>query len=350
MKKNIIVLDHLIFYLQKTGGISSYWYELFKRLNNSENIILHNIVPTRLNKSNIYVNSVIESSSNIFIENLQPYLASFLKCKFNIDSSFIFHSSYNRISSSKYAINIITIHDLIPELFFKGWRKWLHQFRRLYFLKKANGIVCVSENTKNDLTRIYPFCKNIPIEVIYNGVSEDFFTIPKNEKKNQILFVGRRPLYKNFNFAVEVIKKIQKFEFVIVGEELNDKEKKLLEGVDYKLYSNITNEQLNILYNESFCLLYPSSYEGFGIPIVEALRCSCPVVALNKSAMSEITNKDSSILIEELNVEMFVESINSLNDISYRNKLIQNGLNKSLEYNWDFSSIKLSEFYNKLLN
>lgn len=347
MKK--LVFDNIIFYLQSVGGISTYWFELTKRILLNNNFEIHNVIPNINEQENIYYKKINSIWKNKITENLPPKIASLLYCKLKFDSKFIFHSSYNRISNTKNAVNVITVHDLIPELFFKGWRRKFQIYRRLYFLKKAAAIVCVSENTKKDLLIMYPFCHTLPIEVIYNGIAEDFYQINELKKTNKILFVGRRPLYKNFKFATEVLKKLPKYSLCIIGNQLNKNELLLLEGIKYELYTNISNIKLNELYNESHCLLYPSSYEGFGIPVVEAMKSGCPVIGLNKGAVAEIASNDSAILLDELNIDSFIIAIESLKTESTRFKQIQNGLENSKKYNWDISSEKLANFYLTLI-
>ena len=95
-------------------------------------------------------------------------------CK-NVNESFIFHSSYFRISSNPNAINITTVHDFTYEYFYHGLHKWIHCWQKYYAIRKSKYVVCISENTKKDLLNFLPDVDEKKIHVIYNGVSDDYY-------------------------------------------------------------------------------------------------------------------------------------------------------------------------------
>ena len=147
---NNIVYDNIVFNLQKFGGISTYWFELSKRLLVDEGFDScfltapsDNILAKSLNftdKAQL-LNEV--SWPKLLRRFINPTLS-------DINHPFIFHSSYNRISTSKNAKNVTTVHDLIHHKYYSGLRKWVHNWQKGNALLNSSRIITVSENTKND--------------------------------------------------------------------------------------------------------------------------------------------------------------------------------------------------------
>ena len=121
--------------------------------------------------------------------------------------------------------------------------------------------------------------------------------------------------------------------------------KKALERV--KFISSANNNELNFLFNASIALIYPSSYEGFGIPVVEAMRAGCPVIGLNNAIIREVAEK-SALLLDNLNIGDFNNQKLKLNNLDYRKKIIEIGLLESQKYSWEKCSRETHEFYKDL--
>ena len=299
-----ILFDNIIYSLQHVGGISSQWAMLQNGLllNNEENLLFFERDDA---VNNLYRKSIDVPSGKIVMSTCKyPLIIDRYR---NVDvrevRPQVFHSSYYRCAKGKDVKSVVTVHDFTYERYMVGLQKKVHCRQKYNAINKADVVVCVSENTRKDLLRYLPEIKEDKIRVVYNGVSEDFHEINGVLRGDRLLYVGSRAKYKNFDFVVEVLSETS-YHLDICGAPLSNHEQKYLSrklgSNRYKVYSNLNNQGLNELYNKARCLIYPSSYEGFGLPIIEAQKSGCPVIAFNKSSIPEVIGK-TSLLINELN-------------------------------------------------
>jgi mannosyltransferase len=287
-----IYFDNIIFSLQKSGGISVYWYEILSRIVNQTEIN-YLFIEEEGKETNIFRNKLkIDSKYSIHSNfKMNSFLNRYRNLDFNIaNEKFIFHSSYYRnLSKSIRKKNnvkvVVTVHDFTYERFSRELKKWVHSWQKKKAIQSADLVICISENTKNDLLHFYPQFSKKDIRVIYNGVSEQYTFNPELKKDNHetpfFLYVGSRTDYKNFDFVVRSVSRLDDYVLKIVGASLSKNEVRMLESNlfgRWEIIENVDNVELNVLYNQAFALLYPSSYEGFGIPIVEAMKAGCPFI------------------------------------------------------------------------
>lgn len=350
-----IILDNIIFCLQKAGGISVYWYELLRRLvKTNENVYF---IGNRANNNIFYEKLSFEMKNAARDHPLPVIISRYLPIMSYLTPQAIFHSSYYRIARQKNVVNVVTVHDFTYEYFRQGIRKNLHSWQKKIAIKNADGIICISENTKNDLIKFHPTVDRSKIAVIYNGISEEFFfdkcltsLVELDNGKRIILFIGDRMPYKNFKIAVQVVSTLKDYQLVLVsGDKLASEEKAYLNlnlGDRFYHYQSLETSKLNKLYNIAFCLLYPSSYEGFGIPVGEAMQAGCPVVTTKRSSIPEVCG-EAGIMVDNIEVDDFIRAIQKIEDDTYRKKLIEKGFEQAKEFSWDKCVNQTLAFYRR---
>ena len=342
-----ILLDNIIFSIQKTGGISVYWSELLMRMLSDVEFDfqcyeMNNAVSNFFRaKLEIDPEKIIRENKLIGQLNRIFYVVRSTK------EPYIFHSSYYRpLVTTKNACIVTTIHDFTPEIIESGWKKRAVAIQKYNSIKNADLIICVSKNTKKDLLKLYPEFSKKRIEVVYNGVNEAFMPLKKNDfsVKNKFqevnlpycIYVGKREGYKNFKFAVEYLATRKDLFLVIVGGgELSKDDFDLLNSKlsnRYAIRLFLSVEELSLLYNFAEFLFYPSDYEGFGIPVLEAQKCGCPIIAQRTSSIDELI-QDKNLLFPTLNFE----SIDVVRSYIAHNKekIVYEGIENAKQFTWD---------------
>ena len=305
-----VIFDNIIFSLQRFGGISVVWNELLQRAQADKELNL-----TELDYRN---------------ERLYRRLERYRIPDYMAEKPSVFHSSYFRVLPQAGVHNVTTVHDLTYHFYRKGLPKAVHLWEEARALKHSEAIICISENTKRDLLTFYPWVKEETIHVIYNGVSDDFYPIKNIEKKGYLLFIGNSSVsYKRYDIAQEVAKRT---------------------GLELVTARNVTSEELNKLYNEALCLLYPSDYEGFGLPILEAQKAGCPVIAQNYSSVPEVIGK-GGLIVEHSSTEKIVQQmVEKVNEVQSRpmQGIIAAGIENAKRFSWDNTYEQTKNVYRQL--
>lgn len=349
-------------FIQKVGGVSRYFYEIIKRISESHQIQVFTKYNTNLYLSTISIpHTFFLDKKNIkgrnrlrkLIENI--YLYYNLK---SVDIDLLHHTGEdpNVFKWTQKPI-VITIHDCIPEMFYTANKSRLDKRKKI--IHKANAIICVSQNTKNDLLKFYPDLDRDKVFVVYHGAATG---IGEKEYLNQmdfpyLLYVGSRyNEYKNFIFMLEAIYSIlidYNIKLICTGEPFNETEKQKIE--EYNLQNYVINvgfvseKQLSNLYHFAECFIYPSKYEGFGIPILEAFVHKCPVCLSNTSCFPEIAGEAACYF--DPNSKNSIQScvINLLRNSQLKKILKNKGEERVKLFSWDKACKQTLEVYKYVL-
>ncbi len=287
----------------------------------------------------------------------------------------IFMPNINFIANSKKAKLILTIHDLsfeyFPETFSWKRRLWHIFINAPKLAKRADKIIAVSQSTKDDIVKNYQISPT-KIEVIYNGISNNFKTVDRNNPKlleikekyelpfNFILFLGTFEPRKNIEGLVEAYEKIRgeknkvldKYKLVIAGSD-GWKSKRIKESIqkskfkkDIILLNFIADKDKVYVYNLATLFVYPSFFEGFGIPPLEAMKCGVDVVASNNSSLPEVVGKGGILIDADRPDEIAIACKEFLLNKKLHEEFSYNKLRQAQKFSWS----KSAKMFLKLIN
>ncbi|MBC9911122.1 glycosyltransferase family 4 protein [Chitinophaga varians] len=359
-----VYFDHQIFSMQRYGGISRYFANIYNSLKD------HGHTDCKL---------LVLYSKNAYIQDqkfpLSPFLGErLLKKQHKLDR---WNKRYSKYMIKKndfdllhptyynpYFLNklkkpfVLTVHDMIHELFPEFFSPHDHfvPFKRAT-ITRADHIIAISESTKRDLQHIF----NIPeekISVVYHGYQEGGavqadFTPPF---KDYVLYVGDRPGYKNFGRMVQAVKPLlERYDINLIcagGGGFGQAEQEMLirAGIQNRTKQISASEgELNALYQKATVFVYPSLYEGFGLPILEAFKNNCPVVMSNTSCLPEVGGEAVSYF-DPYHIDDMTRAIDSvLNSSDKANQLRASGIQQLSRFPMDKCMRETLEVYKKLI-
>lgn len=288
------------------------------------------------------------------------------------DKCDVFFNPHNGIGlPNKNANKIVTtLHDIIPS---KLPNTVSETYLRIYneniykILKKSNYIITVSNFSKLDIIKTFNIDKN-KIFVTYLSPSKIYRPIdPKlasnflkkilNINYNYILYIGGFSPRKNIMRLIEAFSKIcthnKKIKLIIVGKKGKSYDDYINRCIELNLLNNviftgfIKTLYLPLLYNCASCFIYPSLYEGFGLPPLESMACGTPTIASNSTSIPEILGT-APLYIDPYNTDDIYEKINLiLNNNEVRNSIIINGLNHVKNFSWEKTSLNTLKILHK---
>ncbi len=378
-----IIIDGTIYLSAPRGGVYLYLNELIPRLSRRGNVDVRVMSPRNApsappETSQVKIQKAILPSASWFPEGSVKRLlsktrremeAQVWKLRYGILGKTIFHSPYYSVPPSENLVLVSTVHDMVTELFHDKLTTPSHdELRRMKAacLMRTKHFIAVSENTKRDLIRLTGVSPE-SVSVVHHGVDFDFFSRPPTAEEERavrtkfsltapyLLHVSGRLHHKNFlrlleAYATSSLRNTHKL--VAAGEDWDESELALMKklGVrDKVILAHIpTENELRLIYQFSSFLAYPSYYEGFGLPILEAMAAGTPVAAANAASLPEVAG-DAATYFDPFDPSDMARVMETLTNPTKSADLRRRGREHARKFTWDAAAEKTVAAYEKAL-
>lgn len=365
-----ILADPQVFWWQRFGGVSRYFAELLEDFHSDENVDVNFPIRTHnnahLREKGLYPNSALFD----FMQSLSfkggdrvrwwlfrhraPVLRAMKHADYDLYVPTFFDPYF--LEHKKDVPLVLTVHDMTHEVSpasFPQDVEFVANKKRL--IEAADRIIAVSEATRQDIIRFYPSSEE-KIDVVHHGHSMDPSRVEAVDvPENYVLFVGKRWLYKNFDFLLHAFARIAadypELHLVCAGGgDFTADEARTISG--FSLGERVHHRQINdrslaYLYQNAACFVFPSINEGFGFPILEAMSCRCPVILPNLTCFPEVAG-DAAFYYEE--ESGLIEHIRAIADNTIdRDALIRRGLAQAESFSWERCAEETKAVYRSVL-
>jgi len=259
------------------------------------------------------------------------------------EASVFLSSYYTRPQKTK---SLMLVYDLIPEVLGMNLADPMWQ-EKIDAVRNADRYIAISQSTRSDLTRIYGVQEDA-VSVAWCGVDESFKPAGGSEVADfkrrmgitgrYLLFVGSRSGYKNARLlltACRLLPESMGVELFFAGGQtaLEPDLVELAGGLVYHV-RRLSNDDLPLAYSGALALVYPSYYEGFGLPIIEAFACGCPVITCRRSSMPEVAG-DNALYIDPHDAFELARAVEKVCDPIVRELLVRGGIQRASEFRWE---------------
>jgi glycosyltransferase involved in cell wall biosynthesis len=343
------------------GGVKTYLVNLFNEIGKIDEINEYFIYyDSEINLGTFKFNNFRE----IVVKNKYKFLIPYweqikLRNRIIKDKIEIFHGPKNTISLflPKNVKKIVTVHDLTPFLFKHEMSYFDSSYWNFFIplsVKLSDKVIAISEATKNDLIKFFPRSKD-KINIIYHG-SEQNKIINEGMRSQFFLVVGAIRPRKNIERVLLALSKLSdhNIKIYLIGKNLNylKKIKSLINKLNIEervvIRGYVSKNELNLLYSKAIGYLYPSLYEGFGFPILEAQSFCLPVITSNISSMPEIAGRGALLVNPYSEDEIRIAMEKLITDQLLRKTLIKLGLENIKRFSWNKCAHETLKIYEEL--
>jgi glycosyltransferase involved in cell wall biosynthesis len=363
-----ILYDHQIFEKQKFGGISRYFFELMRYFHTTR-MLEFDLSLVRSNNAYIqnapfYRHFPLENNRLIqyYLNRLNPAInLSRSVSRINRADFDILHPTYYdayHLHPPKNRPYVLTVYDLIQERYPEMFPGDDTAENKKKVIQNADALIAISESTRKDITEFFDVDSSV-INVIHLASSLDSvdpvgrFVLPER----YIVFVGNRSIYKNFRFFMRSISPLltKNRDLHIIcagGTRFDDGELVFLEGLDIigqVHHYAIDDRILQTIYSRAELFVFPSLYEGFGIPMLEAFGAGCPVAASRSSSLPEVGG-DAARYFDPLDASSILTTVEEIiSDPSLRQTMREKGLMRFGDFSWAKTAEETKKVYETLL-
>jgi mannosyltransferase len=343
-----VSLDCIIFGLQRFGGISNYWARVVDHACGEPTLDGTLVLPRPLTYGDY--DATWAHRMAVLHDTLPARVARYLRSPVATADE-VFHTSYYRLPRRRAGKYVVSAYDFTYERYRSGLARHVHSLQKFRSIERADAVLCISESTRRDVLEFCPRVDPRKLHVVHLGIDRTAFfpevTPQVQERENVVLFVGQRGGYKRFDLAVTAVQLSRQYSLGIVGPALSAEERQALHGAlgeRWHEFGPVNNARLRQLYSSAKAFLFPSDYEGFGLPVLEAMACGCPVVAANKASLPEVGGS-AARYAEGQSGEAYAAALQALDSADVRERTVRVGLARAELFSWSKTMRDTFEVY-----
>ena len=366
-----VAFDHQIFSLQRYGGVSRYFFELASRLPAQGVSEVSVVAPLYINNY-LTVDSARGFTHGKYVPETfrDPYFlhqnvvllanrfaASLVWSRSNAD--IVHETFFSKKPVGRARRRVVTVYDMIHELFadeVPGAKRGTAAKRAA--VKRADHVICISETTRQDLVRLFGVdpARTSVVHLGYSMTMETNTATVQSGLRPSLLYVGQRGGYKNFSTLLQAYSSspiLREFELIAFGGNPllpgERKEIRRLGITDRVRFESGSDRELAARYREAAAFVYPSKYEGFGIPPLEAMSHGCPVVCSNAGAIPEVVG-DAGVYFDPNKPEELRTALERVATTqALQADLRARGYARITAFSWDRCAAETAQIYREIM-